>query len=274
MKQFIKQRLKNGFPDIITAYHFYRDQKVHKDMHFRKSVFGFDLMAMEAMQDGTFEPEETKVLSDNLQRADVFIDIGANVGYFSCIARNKGVKTVAVEPLPENLKILYANLKINGWDDVEIFPVGLAERPGIAEMYGGGTGASLLSGWAGASDLWKRTISLTTLDTIIGKRFIGKRLLIKMDVEGAEYGVLKGAQSTIKTDPKPTWLMEVCLTENQPQGLNPDFLNIFELFWDNGYQANSVGEASRIVTPDDVQRWLNNRTRDFGYVNYLFSERQ
>jgi FkbM family methyltransferase len=274
MKQFIKRRLKNGFPEIITAYHYYRDRKQYQRMQFKKSELGFTLMGVNAMQDGAYEPEETEIIVDKLQHTDIFIDIGANVGYFSCIACHKGIKTIAVEPLSENLRILYANLKINGWDDVEVFPVGLAERPGIADLFGGGTGASLSNGWAGTSELWKRAISLTTLDTILGKRFVEKRLLIKIDVEGAEYGVLRGALSTIAMNPKPTWLIEICLTENQPQGLNPDFLNTFRLFWESGYQANSVGEDGRIITPEDVQRWVDNRTRDFGYVNYLFTERK
>lgn len=274
MKQFIKRLLKIGFPDIIAAYHYYQSRKQYQRMQLKELNFGFTLKGMNAMQDGTFEPEETRIILDNLKTTDVFVDIGANIGYFSCIACHKGIKTIAVEPLVENLSILYENFKINGWSDVEVFPVGLADRPRIADLYGGGTGASLLSGWAGCSELSKRTIVLTTLDIILGKRFSEKRLLIKIDVEGAEFDLLQGALSTITMNPKPTWLIEICLTENQPEGINPNFENIFTLFWKNGYQVISLGEDSRIVTPEDVHRWVDNRTRDFGYVNYLFKERK
>lgn len=272
LKQLIKRRLKSTFPDIFASYRYYRNRKQHQSMQPKKSTFGFNLMGMNAMQDGTFEPEETKFITDSLENVDVFVDIGANIGYYSCISRHKGIKTIAIEPLTENLNILYKNLKINGWDDVEVFPVGLAEKPGTADLYGESTGASLLSGWAGSSESLKRTISLTTLDIILGKRFSEKRLLIKIDVEGAEYKVLTGALATLQSNPKPIWIIEICLTENQPQDLNPDFMNIFKLFWKNGYQAISFGEDNRVVTPEDVHRWVDNRARDFGYVNYLFKE--
>lgn len=225
------------------------------------------------MEDGTFEAQETSLLRSLLQQADVFVDVGANIGYFTCLARHSGKKTIAIEPLAENLNVLYANLMINSWNDVEVLPLGLSDKPGVAPLYGGGTGASLLEGWAGASEVWKRTIALTTLDNVLGTRFPGKKLLVKIDVEGAEYGLLRGALATIGMQPKPTWLIEICLTENQ-SGVNPDFRAIFDLFWDNGYEATNPGAPGRIITREEVDRWIKNRRRDYGYVNYFFTARK
>lgn len=242
-------------------------------MRPKNTVFGFSLIAIPAMQDGNFEPQETSLLRHLFQQADVFVDIGANIGYFSCLARHAGTKTIAIEPLPENLNVLYANLMINGWTDVEVLPLGLSDKPGVGTFYGGGTGASLLAGWAGASEVWKRAVALTTLDNVLGGRFSGKKLIIKIDVEGAEYGLLRGAMATIGMQPKPTWLIEICLTENQ-SGINPDFRAIFELFWGNGYDATNPCAPARIITQEDVDRWIKNKRRDFGYVNYLFTARK
>jgi hypothetical protein len=50
-------------------------------------------------------------------------------------------------------------------------------------------------------------------------------------------------------------------------------MKVFELFWEHGYEAASVGETSRVVTPEDVQRWVAGRNRDFGYVSFLFEAR-
>lgn len=273
LKQFIKRQLKNRFPDIVATYHYYRSRKLYQSMQLKKLRFGFTLMGMNTMQDGTFEPEETGIILDNLKNIDVFVDIGANIGYYSCISRNKGIKTIAVEPLTENLNILYENLRINGWNDVEVFPVGLAEKPGIADLYGENTGASLLNGWAGSSEfseLWKHTIALSTLDILLGGRFTGQRLFIKIDVEGAEYEVLKGALTTIAMNPKPTWLIEICLTEHHREGLNPNFLKVFELFWKYGYQSRTADNDKTTVSKEDVRRWIKNRERDFGSINFIF----
>ena len=272
VKNCIKQQIKKRYPQLVSAYHEYRNKQLYKGFKAKRSPFGFDFIGSEAMQDGTFEPVETSIIKSELAHSDVFIDIGANVGYFVCLSKSLRKKTIAVEPLADNLNYLYANLKLNGWEDVEVFPVGLAEKPGLADLYGGTTAASLLSGWAGNSEIWKRTIPLSTLDIILGQRFVGQQIFIKIDVEGAEYEVLKGASIPLTMTPKPTWLLEICLTELHPEGLNPNFKSIFELYWKNGYQAVSVGENSRVVTPEDVQRWVVNRTRDFGYVSYLFKE--
>lgn len=270
--KFLKRQIKDRFPKIVSAYHSYIGRKQYKKMQTKMNPLGFKFKGIDAIHEGNFEKEETKFLLDTLGKTDVFVDIGANVGYFSCIALHKGVKTIMVEPLVENLSILYENLIMNGWYDFEVFPVGLAEKPGIADLYGLGTGASILKRWAGTSELVKHTIPLATLDNLLGERFSKKRLLIKIDVEGAEYDVLKGSLATIGKNPKPTWLIEICLTENQPHGLNPNFQNTFDLFWRNGYTVFSLEDNYRVVTPGDVQRWVDNRSRDFGYVNYLFIE--
>ena len=188
-----------------------------------------------SMQQGTFEVELTQLLLQRLEQAQVFVDVGANIGLYSCLARSKGKHVIAVEPLPRNTAALYTNMFENGWKDVEVFPVGLSRTPGIAVLYGASsTGASLIGNWAGASGRHKRIIPISTLDVILGSRFSGKPMLIKIDVEGVEFMVLSGAVKTLSQSPRPTWVMEICLNEFHPSGLNPDYLATFELFWSHG----------------------------------------
>ena len=225
------------------------------------------------MASGQFEPVESGFLAGAFAAADVFVDVGANIGFFTCLARKHGLHVVAIEPLPQNLDYLYRNLLANGWPDAEVFPVGVGTAPGIIELYGGGTGASLISSWGGASRAWRRRIALSTLDTLLADRFQGKRMIVKVDVEGAELQVLRGAAQTLARTPSPVWLVEVCLTENFPDGTNPDFRAVFETFWLAGYRSRAL-EADRQleVTPEVVDRWIRNRARDFGYVNFIFSK--
>ena len=223
------------------------------------------------MQIGTFEAEEVAVLRKSFADTDVFVDIGANIGYYTCLARQAGNHVVAVEPVPQNLEFLYANLRANRWLDIEVFPVALSEQSGIGLMFGGGTGASLIAGWAGASEVWQTPVPLTTLDVLLGDRFKDQRLLIKMDVEGAELGVLRGAEMTLTRKLSPIWFIEVCLTENQPTGVNSSFAAVFELFWKFGYTARTGDRDARLVTPENVKQWVNEKRREFGSANYLFS---
>lgn len=272
MKKYLKSQIKRKFPYFVSAYHEYRNKQHYRDFKIKRSPFGFDFIGAPAMQNGTFEPEETQVIISELKKCDVFVDVGANVGYFVCLARNLDKKTVAIEPLSDNLNYLLENLHINDWRDVEVYPMGVASSPGFADLFGGSTAASLLSGWAGSSELWKRTIALSTLDILIGNRFDEKQLMIKVDVEGAELEVIKGSTNTLKMNPSPVWLMEICLTEHYPQGINPNFKAVFDAFWGHGYSAYSVEANERIVTSEDVDRWLRQGYRDFGYVSFLFKK--
>ncbi len=235
---------------------------------------GFRFAGNTAMQAGEFEAEELKLVRELLLRCDRLIDIGANIGLYTCIARHLGKQALAVEPLPDNLRLLRANLAANGWSDTEVVEFGLAEQDGSAELYGADTGASLRAGWATLPrrTLLRRKIRLTTLDALLEGRFAGERLLIKADIEGAEHGMLRGAARTLERRPAPAWLVEICLTENFPDGPNPDYVATFEQFFSRGYAARTANAAGRSVTREDVARWAAQGRSESGAYNYLFTK--
>lgn len=230
--------------------------------------------AYRMMREGTFEPEETALLARLMDRCDRFVDIGANLGYYTCLALQHGKPVVAFEPQEQNLRCLFRNLASNGWQDerVEVFPVALSERSGALTLYGAsGPSASLLPNWAGYSPGYAKVVPVSTLDRLLEGRYAGERLLVKMDVEGAEYQVLRGALATLGRRPRPVWLLEVCLEEFHPDGANPDFAAIFGLFFDHGYEAFTATRPPRQVTREDVARWVRAKHADSGTFNYLFA---
>ena len=235
---------------------------------------GFRFAGNAAMQAGDFETEEVTLVSSLLDGCDLLVDVGANVGLYTCVARGRGRQAIAVEPLPANLRLLRANLAANGWSDTEIAAVGLAAEEGTAVLFGSDTGASLIPGWATLPQrtLLRHTIRLTTLDALLGQRFAGERLLIKADIEGAELGMLRGAARTLERSPAPAWLVEICLTENFPGGVNPDYAATFEQFFARGYAARTANAAARGVTREDVARWAAQDRADSGSYNYLFTK--
>lgn len=256
-------------PWLAAAYRSARERIPQRFGRPARTSLGFDFIGHAPMLDGSFEPQETAYLADELARADVFVDVGANIGYFTCLARSRGVHTIAVEPLASNLRVLYKNLQANRFTDgVEVFPVALAGAAGLLELYGVSTGASLMPGWAGASRFNARTVPVSTLDTVLGTRFAGKRLLVKIDVEGAEHQVLRGAMHTLAATPRARWLVEVCLTEHQA-GVNPYFREVFDAFWTNGYRAETL-EDRREIRQADVAEWIETGRRTFGSYSVLF----
>ena len=116
-----------------------------------RTPLGFLFTGDRGMMDGRFEAEETAFVREHLRDADVFINIGANIGYYTCLALQDNKPAVAVEPMPRNLRCLYHNIALNGWQErVEVFPLALGAKPGLMEIYGGGTTASLVKGWSGS----------------------------------------------------------------------------------------------------------------------------
>jgi FkbM family methyltransferase len=224
------------------------------------------------MQQGVFEAVEARMIQRLLGVADALIDVGANVGYYTCIARAMGKRVIAVEPLPVNLRALFENLRVNSWEDTEVWPLGLSDHVGIATLFGSSsTGASLIDAWGGAPSLIKRSIPISTLDTLLGERFAGSRLLIKMDVEGHEYSSLKGSLALLGRQVKPIWLVEIALDQYHPAGQNPHFAATFELFWKNGYSAFVLCAAGlEAVSQADVRDWVSRRRPAMPEVNYVF----
>lgn len=286
MFKSLKSRLKR-YPKVVKAYkaaawkrhlvYEWRDTYIFKSKKEVLTPHGFKLtagnyLANRMMQDGTFEPEETALLRSCMEESQVFVDVGANIGLYTCLARSVGRYAIAIEPQPRNLECLYANLTANGWLDTEVYPLGVSDQPGLVHLYGAtGPSASLISGWAGYSKRFSQTISVVTLDTLIGDRFAKQKLLIKIDVEGAEYNVLRGAERTISMSPHPTWMIEVCLNEYHPSGMNPNYLATFDLFWKHGYEVHTADLQRRLIQRAEVESWIKKGRCDSGVINYLFA---
>lgn len=228
--------------------------------------------AYRLMQNGTFEREETEILSKLIPTADRFVDVGANLGYYTCLACSLGKEVIAFEPQSRNVGCLMENLAANGWSErVRINPVALTEHPGILTLYGAsGPSASLVRSWAGYSPRYHRLVPTSTLDLSLLQTSDSETLIIKIDVEGAEFQVLKGALATLDRKSRPTWLIEICHHEYHPEGKNPDFESIFSLFFARGYKVYTATVPLRPVLPQDVRRWHTEGRTDHETFNYLF----
>lgn len=240
--------------------------------------FGFKLVASRYlgnnwMAEGKFEVEEVKISQRVLKEVDVFIDVGANIGYYTCLAGVDKVPVLAFEPYPRNLWNLYESIRINEQQGVEVFPIALGAEPGIVDIFGAtGPSASLLKNWAGYSPSHRHTISVNTMDAVIGHRVPGKRAFVKIDVEGFEYQVLLGAKQIINASPKPIWLIEVCLSDYHPDGGNKHYADTFNLFFDAGYRVFSADAREIEVSREDVAKWQADGKSPIGTFNYLIRE--
>jgi FkbM family methyltransferase len=239
----------------------------------KATPWGFKLAGNTAMAQGTFEPTETELIRGILKRVDVLVNVGANVGYYCCHALSLGIPIIAFEPIERNLRYLYKNIKINGFSGAEIYPIALSDFVGVLEIYGGNTGASVIKGWAGIPESYVTLVPSSTMDVVLGTRLQGKKVLLVVDVEGAEKNVVQGATKMLANNPKPTWVVEITTTDHQPTGIamNPNLKSIFELFFKHQYKSFTFDRELRPITIEDVDLVLNG-SQTFGTYNFMFAE--
>ena len=243
MKDFFKEIVRK-LPFIRKVYHTIQDYyKLLSPPH--KTPLGFFFSGNPLMENGEFEKLETAFIDHVLGDVDVFVNIGANAGYYCCLALQKKVPVVAFEPFPRNVKLLKKNLRSNSFTDIEILPVALGDHSGFIDLYGFGTGASLIEGWAGFSSSYRTTVPCTTLDEALGERLLGKRAFFLVDIEGAEKMMLEGAACNLHSEPRPIWMVEISVFDLQPEGqtINPFLLDTFRLFFDAGYRAYALDNS-------------------------------
>jgi FkbM family methyltransferase len=224
------------------------------------------------MASGQFEPEETRIVLELLREVDVLVNVGANVGYYCLHALSQGKEVIAIEPIARNLHYLLKNIAANGWArNAEVFPIAVGRETDVLQMWGGWTGASLVKGWADNPESYVRQVPILTLDRIVGDSHAEKRLLVLMDIEGAEYQALQGALRTLGRAPRPIWFIEVVSTEHQPGGvtMNPHFGATFDLFFERGYRAYAADASGREYTRERIAE-LVLRPEEVGLHNFVF----
>ena len=249
----IKKLLRTTLENFPTIAQFLRNSRDLLDRRAptKMTSWGFTLAGHEAMAVGTFEPEETKLVRKLLEEVDVLVNVGANVGYYCCHALSMGRPVIAVEPNTRNLHYLLKNIQNNGWAKLaEVFPVAMGNGPDILQMWGGGTGASLIKGWAAIPESYVTQVPILGLDRMLGNTLRGKKALILVDIEGAELMMLHGAKQTLMNEPRPIWMMEITTIEHQPSGtvMNPHFAKTFEVFFAQGYRAFKADDTSLEIT--------------------------
>lgn len=260
------------FPLVATMCRKIRDQLDIMEEP-KATPWRFKLAGNKTMTNGTFEPTETELVRNLLKEVDILINVGANVGYYCCHALSEGKPVIAFEPIQRNVHYLLKNIKANGWLGAEVYPIALSNKAGVLEIYGGNTGASAIKGWAGVSESYVTLVPCSTMDAVLDSRLQGKRALILIDIEGAEKSMLEGAIKILANDPKPIWVVEIMTTDHQPCGveINPNLVSVFQLFFQNGYQAFTADQVKRPISMGDVESVSKGLT-SFDTHNFIFRE--
>lgn len=187
---------------------------------------------------GTSEPDMQGALRRLVRPGMAVYDVGANVGFLSLIAARLVGPTgrvVCFEPLPQNVAQIEHNVRLNGFDHVAVRSEALAATDEEAEF-----SVSAVSTWGKLrkigtvqDEIKTILVPVRRLDTVIAEQALPDPHLIKIDVEGAEADVLRGAEQTLRRA-RPILLIEL-------HGTNAAVADALDLL---GYEARVLGEPT------------------------------
>jgi len=213
---------------------------------------------------GSFEPNEFAFLSRILEPGGVFIDIGANEGFYAVFAARRvqpAGRVVAFEPSPRELQRLRHNIEINALANVTVDTRALGRTRGKAVLHiadAEHNGQNTLGGFghSGVHAIAHVEVELIDLDSLIGELGIAHVEAIKMDVEGAELEVLHGAARTLDQF-KPVLLLELFDEALRKQGASADA--VLQFLDSRGYRFYTFDAATGVpVAATDLQHLSQN----------------
>jgi FkbM family methyltransferase len=180
-----------------------------------------------------WEPHLRRFFTSTLQPTHVFMDVGANFGYFTILAAGFVKRVIAFEPAARTHGYCAANVRLNGLTNVELHHVGLWHEDAALELT---CDASTLNAAIvpHSESAAREAIEVRSLDGLVRTGAIALPALdvVKMDVEGAELSALQGMSDTIRRL-RPTIVMEA----NRPMlatfGVTLD--DVWQFFQDHAY---------------------------------------
>jgi FkbM family methyltransferase len=163
-----------------------------------------------------YEPYIARAMKTNLRPGDTFWDIGANIGWFSLLASKivgSNGRVFSFEPSPDVFNLLSANTR--GLHSVRAIQCGVGNADNVLAFAAHGTSGSasfveevtkINRHYLPETPIRKVEVNIRKVDTLVKE--LGPPRLVKIDVEGFELEVLKGATGLLSTA-RPTLIMEI-----------------------------------------------------------------
>lgn len=200
-----------------------------------------------------WEMDIGSVIVRELKPGDTFVDVGANIGYFSLLSAQRvgqEGRVIAFEPLSRIAKQCGENVAVNNFRNVSVRQVAIGDTQSRQTM-------SLVPGNIGGSSLVKESgsgmteaVTVSTLDVELAD--VEQIAMIKIDVEGYEREVLLGAKTILMTR-KPKLVLEFSPNVYQRHG-STIAKSILEFLFSLGY---SIHDINNNVGVRDIQDYLD-----------------
>lgn len=202
---------------------------------------------------GFHELNEWRFLNKYLTPEMTFVDIGSNQGEYALFAGKRLThgSVLAFEPVDFFFDLLTKNIVRNKFSNIRAFHYGLSDQDMQMPIYREEKGTEANEGLASIFKSGRRTtflqdIELKTLDGVTPSLSLSRIDFIKIDVEGAEMMVLKGARKTL-AQYKPLVMMEISKNNYAAAGYTVD--EVLDFFSALGYSLRTITKKGTLQTP-------------------------
>lgn len=242
-------------PPSIGVYLFLQYNKIfiylHKP-HWVTTFFGgtmlcnpYDYIQRMIFYFGVWEPDISYWTSKLLSPGDVYVDIGANIGYYTLLASRcvgESGKVVSIEASPSIFSLLSTNIQANKATNVRAVNQAAADCDTMVSVYIGpenNLGSSTTEQSRGAR--FEATVKANALNSILVPDEISRVRLIKIDVEGTELTILNQFIATLEQYPAKVALIVEANAQDNPDGWEEVFKKLQEV----GFQAYQIANTYR-----------------------------
>lgn len=229
---------------------------------------------------GIWEPYETALLLQLLQPGSIFVDVGANIGYFSVLAANvvgEHGRVFAFEPDPANFGLLEASCRLNGLEErVDAVQGGLSASAGSGRLYLSEDNLGDHQVYVGAD-----TRESLPIELFNGSDFLRERLqrldLLKVDTQGSEYEVIAGLAPLLRELPSaPQIIIELTPFSLREAGASGRALiELLASFDQEFWIIDHIEHRLAPSTAEALAQWCDNVdgcVDDRGFMNILVGD--
>jgi len=223
---------------------------VRPELHIHGAVVALnpdDPVVSGALTLGVYERAETRFFRLACRPGMIFLDVGANVGYYTALAIERLQSSgaiVAMEPDPESFSFLLKTVALNGQAKVTCVQKAAGPETGEATLFVSrdNRGDNRLYANNLSTDSFR--VPAITVDDLLAELGIQQVNLVKIDAQGFEGHVLRGMERTIVNSPSLIILMEFWPQGLRTAGFEPD--QIFTLCGRLGLQVFTLARDGRL----------------------------
>jgi FkbM family methyltransferase len=247
---------------FLLGRRFLYAQSDIRGLRFR--VRASDVIGRHIYKYGSFDPHLTAYLDRTLkfEDGDLALDIGANIGWYSLLfdrlAAGKDVTVLACEPDPGNCSLLNENIALNSAEAVQVCPAAVADTVGTATLFQHSDSNRGRHSLLPVNDGGSVEVRTVVMDDYLAEKGLAERTprVIKIDVEGFELMVLKGADRVLRRC--PLLIIEYSPYLLRAGGFRPGI--VIDALLELGFTLQRLGEAG--PEPVDIERLRSQKAQE------------